>query len=54
MPNKTVTVINFQCKEKDCGHFAGMLIAVIPEGKNKEDIRCPKCKSSNITYETML
>ena len=50
MNNKTVTILNFECK--DCNYKVGQLTT--DAFTNEEDIKCTKCASKNVTYSTFL
>lgn len=50
MNNKSVTILNFECK--DCHTTIGQLIT--NDIKDENDIKCPECKSKNCTYSTFL
>ena len=50
MDNKFTTILNFECK--DCNHKIGQMVT--NDIKDGEDIKCPKCGSTNINYGTLL
>lgn len=50
MNNKFTTILNFECK--DCNHRIGQMITNNIE--DEDNIKCPKCGSTNITYGTLL
>ncbi len=50
MNNKTVTILNFECKDRK----VTIRQLVTNDFQNENDIKCPKCGSKNVSYSTFL